>query len=240
MVVASAQPMGNLFEQALLILFDQIVVAPSPRRCRRRLRRWRPAIAMWSEGRHGQPHRPRAFSTAFTTVDLDRPGKQLGFVMIPHSPHDDAWGVTRLPLAVISHGSGRRSSWRAAITATSMRGRSSSRADPGARPRRDPGPPHPDAGHQRAGGHRGQRTSPIDTLNLNRSFPGDPHGSMTQQIAAFMADEIYPRGDAFLDLHSGGSSLDLLPSAIIEPTEDGLSAAAISPPLWPSMRRRPS
>jgi 6-phospho-3-hexuloisomerase len=26
-VVASAQPMGNLFEQALLILFDQIVVA---------------------------------------------------------------------------------------------------------------------------------------------------------------------------------------------------------------------
>jgi predicted deacylase len=66
----------------------------------------------------------------------------------------------------------------------------------------------------------GHRTSPVDTLNLNRSFPGDPHGSMTQQIAAFMADEIYPRGDAFLDLHSGGSSLDLLPSAIIEPTED--------------------
>ena len=66
----------------------------------------------------------------------------------------------------------------------------------------------------------GQRTSPDDGLNLNRSFPGDPHGSMTQQIAAFMADEIYPRGDAFLDLHSGGSSLDLLPSAIIEPTED--------------------
>ena len=66
----------------------------------------------------------------------------------------------------------------------------------------------------------GQRTSPDDRLNLNRSFPGDPHGSMTQQIAAFMADEIYPRGDAFLDLHSGGSSLDLLPSAIIEPTEE--------------------
>ena len=24
--------------------------------------------------------------TAFTTIDLDRPGKQVGFVMIPHSP----------------------------------------------------------------------------------------------------------------------------------------------------------
>jgi N-alpha-acetyl-L-2,4-diaminobutyrate deacetylase len=39
-------------------------------------------------------------STAFTTVDLDKPGKQVGFLMIPHSPHDDAWGVTRIPLAV--------------------------------------------------------------------------------------------------------------------------------------------
>jgi predicted deacylase len=34
---------------------------------------------------------PRS-STAFTTVDLDKPGKQSGFLMIPHSPHDDAWG----------------------------------------------------------------------------------------------------------------------------------------------------
>ena len=38
-------------------------------------------------------------STAFTTIDIDKPGKQVGFVMIPHSPHDDAWGVTRIPIA---------------------------------------------------------------------------------------------------------------------------------------------
>ena len=44
--------------------------------------------------------------TAFTTIDFDRPGKQVGFVMIPHSPHDDAWGVTRVPIAVIANGSG--------------------------------------------------------------------------------------------------------------------------------------
>ena len=37
---------------------------------------------------------PRA-TTAFATLDLDRPGKQVGFVMIPHSPHDDAWGVPK-------------------------------------------------------------------------------------------------------------------------------------------------
>jgi predicted deacylase len=66
----------------------------------------------------------------------------------------------------------------------------------------------------------GRRTSPVDGLNLNRTFPGDPDGTITQQIAHFMAHEIFPRGDAFLDLHSGGSSLDILPSAIIEPTSD--------------------
>ena len=27
-----------------------------------------------------------AKSTAFATIDLDRPGKHVGFVMIPHSP----------------------------------------------------------------------------------------------------------------------------------------------------------
>ena len=153
------------------------------------------------------------------TVDLDRPGKQLGFVMIPHSPHDDAWGVTRLPLAVISHGSGPKvimeggnhgDEYEGPIVITEL----IRELDPGEIQGRLILMPAINAPAVIAG----QRTSPIDTLNLNRSFPGDPHGSMTQQIAAFMADEIYPRGDAFLDLHSGGSSLDLLPSAIIEPS----------------------
>ena len=44
--------------------------------------------------------------TAFTTIDFDRPGRQVGFVMIPHSPHDDAWGVTRVPIAILANGNG--------------------------------------------------------------------------------------------------------------------------------------
>ena len=44
------------------------------------------------------PPSPRSTSTS--------QGKQVGFLMIPHSPHDDAWGVTRVPLAVIANGSG--------------------------------------------------------------------------------------------------------------------------------------
>ena len=52
-----------------------------------------------------------------------------------------------------------------------------------------------------------RRTSPIDDLNFNRAFPGDPLGSPTQQIVAYVNDVLFPMSDAFLDLHSGGSSL---------------------------------
>ena len=66
-------------------------------------------------------------STARTTIDFERTGKQIGFVDIPHSPHEDAWGATRIPLAVIRNGDGAdASSCRPATTATSMRGRSRS------------------------------------------------------------------------------------------------------------------
>ena len=66
----------------------------------------------------------------------------------------------------------------------------------------------------------GRRTSPVDGLNFNRTFPGDPIGSIMQQITAFVSDQIFPLGDAFIDLHSGGSSLDIIPSAIVEPASD--------------------
>jgi predicted deacylase len=160
-------------------------------------------------------------STAFTTIDLDKPGKQVGFVMIPHSPDDDAWGVTRLPIAVIANGTGptiileggnHGDEYEGPITI----GELIRELDPDEVSGRLILMPANNVHAVVAG----KRTSPVDGLNLNRTFPGNPIGTITQQIAAFMAQEIFPRGDAFLDLHSGGSSLDILPSAVIEPSED--------------------
>ena len=45
-------------------------------------------------------------STARTNIDFERSGRQLGFIDIAHSPHEDAWGATRIPIAVISNGKG--------------------------------------------------------------------------------------------------------------------------------------
>ena len=63
----------------------------------------------------------------------------------------------------------------------------------------------------------GQRVSPLDGLNLNRTFPGDPYGSITEQSSFYLNDHLFPVADAYADLHSGGSLLHLLPSAIVEP-----------------------
>ncbi len=160
-------------------------------------------------------------SSAFTTVDLEGPGKQVGFLMIPHSPHDDAWGVTRVPLAVIANGTGptvvmeggnHGDEYEGPITICEL----IRDLDPGEIQGRLILMPANNVHAVVAG----QRTSPVDGLNFNRTFPGDPRGTITQQITAFMTDHILARADAFLDLHSGGSSLNILPSAIIEPTDD--------------------
>jgi len=59
----------------------------------------------------------------------------------------------------------------------------------------------------------GARVSPIDQGNLNRSFPGDADGTVTEQIAYYIDSVLFPLADHFHDLHSGGSSLDYLPFA---------------------------
>ena len=158
---------------------------------------------------------------AFTNVDFDGKGRQIGFVSIPHSPHDDAWGVTQVPIAVIANGTGptvvieggnHGDEYEGPIAI----GELARDLDPALIQGRLILMP---ANNVHAV-MRGTRTSPVDGLNFNRVWPGNAMGSITEQIAAYVAQRIFPMADAFLDLHSGGSSLDILPSAIIEPTED--------------------
>jgi predicted deacylase len=60
----------------------------------------------------------------------------------------------------------------------------------------------------------GTRTSPIDQGNLNRTFPGSPDGGPTAMIAHFIESVLLPMADVAIDLHSGGSSLMYIPSAL--------------------------
>ncbi len=66
----------------------------------------------------------------------------------------------------------------------------------------------------------GTRLSPVDGLNMNRSFPGNPEGSMTQEIADFVFRELVMRSDVVLDFHSGGNSMIFEPCTVLHQLED--------------------
>jgi predicted deacylase len=53
------------------------------------------------------------------------------------------------------------------------------------------------------------RSSPIDRLNLARVYPGDPAGTITQQIAYWTAQRLISQADLFIDLHSGGIAYNI-------------------------------
>src|SRR5579883_1956966 len=160
-------------------------------------------------------------TTLAATVDFDTPGKQTGFIHVPFSSHDDAWGVIPIPIAVISNGRGPTVLLEGGNHGDEYEGPIAlgeiiRDLDPGLVSGRLIIIPAINLPAVKAG----LRTSPIDDLNFNRTFPCDPNGAPTQQISAYVNDVLFPMADAFLDLHSGGSSLAIIPSAIIEPVDD--------------------
>jgi hypothetical protein len=49
------------------------------------------------------------------------------------------------------------------------------------------------------------RNTPLDMINLNRVFPGDPDGTLTEQLAHVICTAFLPRCQYLIDLHSGGN-----------------------------------
>ncbi|VDH07049.1 succinylglutamate desuccinylase/aspartoacylase family protein [Bordetella trematum] len=180
-----------------------------------RLRR-RPAItSQHRAARNGD------LATYFTELDFDRPGKQVGFVYFPHSPHEDAWGTVRVPVAVIGDGDGptvllEGGNHGDEYEGPIVLGELIRELQPQAVRGRLIIIPAINAPAVNAG----RRTSPVDGKNMNRVFPGDHAGTLTEQVAAFVNDALIPRADALLSLHSGGSSLDIVPSTIVMPSPD--------------------
>ncbi len=146
------------------------------------------------------------------TVDFDAVGVQHGFLKLPISTDESAWGAVMIPITVIKNGEGptalltggNHGDEYEGITAL-MKLTSSLRAeDVHGRVIIVPMMNTPAA-------MAGTRTSPMDGGNLNRSFPGDPDGNVTQKIADYFTRVLVPMCDMVLDLHSGGRTLDIIP-----------------------------
>jgi predicted deacylase len=63
--------------------------------------------------------------------------------------------------------------------------------------------------------------NPLDGLNLNRQFPGDPSGSPTQRLAHWLTTAVIAGSDAFVDLHCGDMNEALVSFTGVEDTGDG-------------------
>ncbi|MFH5776792.1 N(2)-acetyl-L-2,4-diaminobutanoate deacetylase DoeB [Paracoccus broussonetiae] len=146
------------------------------------------------------------------TVDFAAPGVNHGFLRLPYSRDDAAWGSVMIPLSVVNNGAGPTVLLTGANHGDEYEGpialfdlASAIRAeDVSGRIIIIPAMNHPAF-------LAGTRTSPIDRGNLNRSFPGRPDGTVTQKIADYFQRVLLPMADVVLDFHSGGKTLDFLP-----------------------------
>ncbi|QHQ34411.1 N(2)-acetyl-L-2,4-diaminobutanoate deacetylase DoeB [Algicella marina] len=161
------------------------------------------------------------------TIPLDAQGAHHGFLKLPYSRDDSAWGSVMIPISVIANGDGP--------TALLTGGNHGDEYE---------GPialqelarflkPEEIRGRviilpmmNLPAFTAGLRCSPIDGGNLNRSFPGRPDGTVTQKIAHYVATELVPSADVVLDFHSGGRTLDFLPFAAAHILADKSQEAA--------------
>lgn len=65
-----------------------------------------------------------------------------------------------------------------------------------------------------------QFNSPIDGLNLNNEFPGNPIGSITQRIAYKVFTEIVSKSDALIDCHGGDINEDCSGFVVASKSDD--------------------
>ncbi|WBU63902.1 N(2)-acetyl-L-2,4-diaminobutanoate deacetylase DoeB [Paracoccus aerodenitrificans] len=155
------------------------------------------------------------------TIPFDGQGKHHGFLRLPYSRNDSAWGSVMIPITVIANGQGptalltggnhgdeyegpialQQLAWEIAPEQVSGRVIIV---------------PYMNYPAFRAG----TRVSPIDSVNLNRAFPGRPDGTVSQKIANYFNDVLTPMADIVLDFHSGGKTLDFLPYAAAHYLED--------------------
>src|SRR5688572_1150169 len=146
------------------------------------------------------------------TVDFDAEGVQHGFLRLPYSRDDSAWGSVMIPICVIRNGEGPTALLTGGNHGDEYEGplalydlaRTLDPKDVSGTVIIVPSMNYPAF-------RAGTRTSPIDRGNMNRSFPGRPDGTVTEKIADYFQRELLPRADLVLDFHSGGRTLDFLP-----------------------------
>lgn len=146
------------------------------------------------------------------TVDFEADGVQHGFLKLPHSHDGSAWGSMMIPITVAKNDDGPTALFTGGNHGDEYEGpvalfdlaQTIDAGDLEGRVIIVPAMNYPAF-------QAGKRTSPIDNGNMNRVFPGDPAGSITEKIADYFQRTLLPMADYVVDFHSGGKTLNFLP-----------------------------
>ncbi len=160
----------------------------------------------------GSPHK----SMIQCDIDFQADGSQCHFLSVPISTNESAYGILTIPITVIKNGRGPTISFTGGVHGDEYEGpitlmklaSSLSESEIRGRVIILPSLNLPAV-------LSGNRCSPIDGLNLNRVFPGNAHGTVTETIAHYISSEIVPLSDVHVDLHSGGKTLEYIPSIFV-------------------------
>lgn len=151
-------------------------------------------------------------SPVSTAIDYEKDGKQSGYLKVPYSRNDSAWGAVMIPITVIKNGHGPTAYLNAGSHGGEYEGpvvltKLAQELQPPDIQGRVIIIPALNLPAVTSGG----RLSPIDNKDMNRVFPGQWDGTISQVIAHYINEVILSLCDAVLDIHSGGYSLDLAP-----------------------------
>ncbi len=161
------------------------------------------------------------------TIPLDADGVHHGFLRLPYSRDDSAWGSIMIPITVIKNGDGPTALLTGGNHGDEYEGPIAlqelavtlSADDISGRVIIVPAFNYPAF-------RAGTRTSPIDKGNMNRAFPGRPDGTPTEKIADYFQRILVPLADVAVDFHSGGRTLDFVPFAAAHIQENKANEAA--------------
>jgi predicted deacylase len=141
----------------------------------------------------------------FSDIDFDLPGKhyyQLAFHL------DGSWGYSLVPLTVIN---GKRGSNANGVICFGGTHGNEYEGQVGLKRLGNDLDPEQMAGRlvlmpqlSESACVASTRTSPLDGVNMNRAFPGNPRGTISSRIANFVKTRIFPLGRVVIDIHSGG------------------------------------
>lgn len=156
-----------------------------------------------------------------TRIDFEKPGLQWGSLNIPYSYNLSGWSQLQIPIATIANGTGPTVLLMAGNHGDEYPGQIAiMKLMKTLQPEQISGRIIFIPAINIPAAKAATRLSPLDGKNLNRSFPGNAEGTVTDIMAHYLTNEIFPRVDVVIDLHTGGRGVYFYPCAHMHLVDD--------------------